>query len=172
MEDIVEAMQPDSIAAIVDQWKRERPELDATPMLVVGRLFRLADTLDQRLRPPFAAADLGSGDFDVIAALRRSGAPHSLSAGELSRTVLVTTGAISKRVDRLEARGLVSRSVAEADSRGRLITLTAEGVELADELIAVHLDNQRRLLAGLDGDEQSQLAGLLERLTSALAAGE
>ncbi|MGX1758610.1 MarR family winged helix-turn-helix transcriptional regulator [Streptomyces lydicus] len=86
--------------------------------------------------------------------------------------MLVTTGAITKRVDRLEARGLVSRSVAEADSRGRLITLTAEGVELADELIAVHLDNQRRLLAGIDGDEQSQLAGLLERLTSTLAAGE
>ncbi|MFD9407325.1 MarR family winged helix-turn-helix transcriptional regulator [Streptomyces sp. NPDC059989] len=165
-------MQPDSIAAIVEQWKRERPDLDATPMLVTGRLFRLTDALDQRLRPPFAAADLGSGDFDVLAALRRSGAPFALSAGELSRTVLVTTGAITKRVDRLEARGLVSRSVAETDSRGRLITLTTEGVELTDELIAVHLDNQRRLLAGLSGDEQTQLARLLERLASTLATGD
>lgn len=165
-------MQTDATAAIVDQWKRECPDLDATPMLVIGRLFRLTNTLDQRLRPPFAAAGLGNGDFDVLAALRRSGKPYALTAGELSRTVLVTTGAITKRIDRLEARGLVSRSVTETDSRGRLITLTGEGIELAGELIAAHLANQRLLLAGLSGEEQAQLAGLLERFTSTLAAGE
>lgn len=161
-------MQPDAVAAIVDQWKRERPDLDATPMLVIGRLFRLTDDLDQRLRPPFAAARLGNGDFDVLAALRRVGEPYALSAGELSRTVLVTTGAITKRVDRLEARGLVERTVAEADSRGRLISLTAEGVALADELIAAHLDNQRDLLAGLTEKEREQLADLLARLARTL----
>ncbi|MFB6836903.1 MarR family winged helix-turn-helix transcriptional regulator [Streptomyces sp. NPDC056361] len=165
-------MQSDAIAAIVDQWQRERPDLDTTPMLVVGRLFRLTHALDQRLRPPFAAADLGSGDFDLLAALRRAGEPYALSAGDLSRTVLVTTGAITKRVDRLEARGLVARTVAEADSRGRLITLTAEGVALTDELIAVHLDNQRRLLAGLGADDQAHLADLLERLALTLPAGD
>ncbi|WP_246645466.1 MarR family winged helix-turn-helix transcriptional regulator [Nonomuraea ceibae] len=161
-------MQPDAIAAMVEQWKRERPDLDTAPMLVIGRLFRLTDALDQRLRPPFAAAGLGNGDFDVLAALRRAGAPYTLSAGELSRTVLVTTGAITKRVDRLEARGLVSRSVAEGDSRGRLITLTAEGVALTGELMAAHLDNQRRLLAGLTPDERDRLAALLERLAATL----
>lgn len=165
-------MQTDAIAAIVEQWKRERPDLDAAPMLVVGRLFRLTDALDQQLRPPFQAAGLGSGDFDVLAALRRSGEPYALSAGELSRTVLVTSGAITKRVDRLEARGLVGRSVAETDSRGRLITLTAEGVALTDELIAVHLDNQRRLLSGLSADEQARLAHLLERFASTLTPGD
>ncbi|WP_055588845.1 MarR family winged helix-turn-helix transcriptional regulator [Streptacidiphilus griseoplanus] len=165
-------MQTDAITAIVDQWKRERPDLDPTPMLVVARLFRLTGTLDQQLRPPFQAAGLGSGDFDVLAALRRSGAPWTLSAGDLSRTVLVTTGAITKRVDRLEARGLVSRSVAESDSRGRLITLTAEGVELTDELIAVHLDNQRALLSGLTPEEQTHLAHLLERFASTLTTKE
>lgn len=164
----MEAMQPDAIAAMVEQWKRERPDLDTAPMLVVGRLFRLTDALDQRLRPPFAAAGLGNGDFDVLAALRRAGEPYTLSAGELSRTVLVTTGAITKRVDRLEARGLVSRSVAEGDSRGRLITLTAEGVALTGELMAAHLDNQRRLLAGLTPDERDRLAALLERLAATL----
>ncbi|WP_103962391.1 MarR family winged helix-turn-helix transcriptional regulator [Nonomuraea solani] len=163
-------MQTDAIATIVDQWKRERPDLDPAPMLVIARLFRLTDTLDQRLRPPFAAAGLGNGDFDVLAALRRAGRPYALSAGELSRTVLVTTGAITKRVDRLEARGLVRRSVDEADSRGRLITLTAEGADLTDELIAVHLDNQRRLLAGLGEEERAQLAGLLERLAATVSA--
>ncbi|MFF3429779.1 MarR family winged helix-turn-helix transcriptional regulator [Streptomyces sp. NPDC002602] len=165
-------MQTDATTAIVDQWKRERPDLDATPMLVIGRLFRLTDTLGRRLRPPFAAAGLGDGDFDVLAALRRSGKPYALSAGELSRTVLVTTGAITKRVDRLETRGLVNRSVTESDSRGRVIALTAEGVELTDQLIATHLANQHLLLAGLGGEEQTQLADLLERLTSTLAAGE
>ncbi|MER5567213.1 MarR family transcriptional regulator [Streptomyces goshikiensis] len=165
-------MQTDAITAIVDQWKRERPDLDATPMLVIGRLFRLTDALDQRLRPPFAAAGIGNGDFDVLAALRRSGKPYALSAGELSRTVLVTTGAITKRVDRLETSGLVSRSVTENDSRGRLIALTKEGLELTDQLIATHLANQRLLLAGLGSEEQTQLADLLERLTSTLAAGE
>ncbi|MBB4986419.1 MULTISPECIES: MarR family winged helix-turn-helix transcriptional regulator [Streptomyces] len=165
-------MESDAIAAIVDQWKRERPDLDATPMLVIGRLFRLTHALDQQLRPPFAAAGLGSGDFDLLAALRRAGEPYALSAGDLSRTALVTTGAITKRVDRLEARGLVARTVDEADSRGRLITLTAEGVALTDELIAVHLDNQRRLLAGLGTDEQAHLADLLERLALTLRASD
>lgn len=141
-------------------------------MLVIGRLFRLADALDQQLRQPFGAANLGNGDFDVLAALRRTGEPYALSAGELSRTVLVTTGAITKRVDRLEARGLVARTVAETDSRGRLITLTAEGIALTDELIAVHLDNQHRLLAGLGGDEQAHLADLLARLALTLTPGD
>ena len=161
-------MQPDATAAMGAQWNRERPDLDATPMLGVGRLFRLTDEADQRLRPLFAAADLGNGDFDVLAALRRSGAPYALSAGELSRTVLVTTGAITKRVDRLETRGLVSRTVAENDSRGRLVTLTPDGIALTDELIADHLDNQRRLLAGLTEQEREQLAALLQRLATTL----
>ncbi|MFF8266840.1 MarR family winged helix-turn-helix transcriptional regulator [Streptomyces sp. NPDC016562] len=167
-------MEPehDEIVAIAAQWERERPDLDATPMLVIGRLFRLTDTLDRRLRPPFAAAGLGNGDFDVLAALRRAGAPYTLSAGELSRTVLVTTGAVTKRVDRLRARGLVERAVADADSRGRLITLTPEGVALTDRLIAVHLDNQRRLLAGLGDDERTHLAHLLGQLAATLAEGD
>ncbi|MFE9102370.1 MarR family winged helix-turn-helix transcriptional regulator [Actinomadura geliboluensis] len=179
MEDIINGMQPDAAAgatdadataAMVAQWHRERPDLDATPMLVIGRLFRLTDAADQRLRPLFAAAGLGNGDFDVLAALRRSGPPYALSAGELSRAVLVTTGAITKRVDRLEARGLVSRTVAEHDSRGRLVTLTAEGVALTDELLAAHLDNQRRLLAGLTEPERERLAALLQRLAATLDA--
>ncbi|GAA3491459.1 MULTISPECIES: MarR family winged helix-turn-helix transcriptional regulator [Streptomyces] len=164
-------MPEDPITAIVEQWHRERPDLDVTPMLVTSRLFRLADDLDQRLRPPFAAAGLGNGDFDVLAALRRSGEPYALSAGDLSRTVLVTTGAITKRVDRLESRGLVVRTVSEADSRSRLITLTPEGVTLTDELIAAHLDNQRRLLAGLGARDRDHLAALLARLADSLSGG-
>jgi DNA-binding MarR family transcriptional regulator len=174
MEDTINGMHSDaarvtdSTDAIVAQWTRERPDLDTSPMLVIGRLFRLTDAVDQRLRPLFAAAGLGNGDFDVLAALRRSGAPYTLSAGELSRTVLVTTGAITKRVDRLEARGLVGRTVSEHDSRGRLVTLTTDGIALTDDLMAAHLDNQRRLLAGLGARERDHLAALLRRLASTL----
>jgi DNA-binding MarR family transcriptional regulator len=160
----MQGMEPDAVERMVEQWRRERPDLDPSPMLVAGRMFRLVAEWDRRLRGPFAAAGLGNGDFDVLAALRRAGAPYALSAGELSRTVLVTTGAITKRVDRLEAAGLVARSVAEEDSRGRRVALTEVGVRLADELIAVHLERQRELLAGLDEDERETLARLLAKL--------
>lgn len=166
----MQGMESDAVVEIVGQWRRERPDLDASPMLVVGRMYRLVGAWDRRLRGPFAAAGLGNGDFDVLAALRRSGEPYALSAGELSRTVLVTTGAITKRVDRLEAGGWVTRSVAEADSRGRRITLTEAGVRLTDELMEVHLANQRQLIEGLSGEERAQLAGLLAKLAAAAGA--
>lgn len=172
MEAILQGMEHDAVAAFAEQWRRERPDLDLSPMLVIGRLFRVTDALDRRLRPPFAAAGLGNGDFDVLAALRRNGAPYALTPGELSRTILVTTGAVTKRVDRLESRGLVTRSVAEADARGRLITLTPGGVALADELMAAHLDNQRRALEDLGEAEQAQLAALLQRLAVSLEDDE
>jgi DNA-binding MarR family transcriptional regulator len=157
---------PDAVADMVGQWQRERPDLDPSPMLVVGRMFRLVDEFDRRLRPPFAEAGLGNGDFDVLAALRRSGEPYALSAGELSRTVLVTTGAITKRVDRLEAKGLVARTVADEDARGRQIALTPKGIEMTDQLMGEHLANQRRLLEPLTGKEREVLAGLLAKLAS------
>ncbi|MFG3342274.1 MarR family winged helix-turn-helix transcriptional regulator [Glycomyces sp. NPDC048151] len=154
----------DAVAVMVEQWRRERPDLDASPMLVVGRMFRTVGAWDRALRGPFAEAGLGNGDFDVLAALRRSGDPYELSAGELSRTVLVTTGAITKRVDRLEAAGWVTRSVAEEDSRGRRIALTEAGRRLTDELMEAHLANQRELLRGLDDGERAALARLLAKL--------
>jgi DNA-binding MarR family transcriptional regulator len=154
----------DTVEEMVGQWRRERPDLDASPMLVVGRMFRLVGAWDRELRGPFAEAGLGNGDFDVLAALRRTGEPYELSAGELSRTVLVTTGAITKRVDRLEAAGWVTRSVAAEDSRGRKITLTNAGLRLTDELMKAHLANQRKLIEALDPDERTELERLLAKL--------
>lgn len=165
-------MRHDAVAGFAEQWKRERPDLDPSPMLVVGRLFRVTDALDRRLRPPFATAGLGNGDFDVLAALRRSGDPYALTPGELSRTILVTTGAVTKRVDRLEARGLVTRAVAETDARGRLITLTERGAALVDDLMTEHLANQHRLLRDLDETERARLAELLRRLAVSLEDAE
>jgi DNA-binding MarR family transcriptional regulator len=156
--------QPDAVDKIVAQWARERPELDTGPMGVVGRVHRLAELLDAGLRPVFAEVGLGNGDFDVLATLRRAGPPFRLSAGELSASTLVTSGAVSKRVDRLESKGLVTRSVSASDARGRDVQLTPEGRRLTDEIVVRHWDNEDRLLSALDRDEREQLAGLLRKL--------
>jgi DNA-binding MarR family transcriptional regulator len=159
----------DDVTGIVDQWARERPDLDASPILVVGRIARVNQKLDTALRPPFAAEGLGNGDFDVLAALRRTGAPYAVRPGELSRALLVTTGAITKRVDRLELQGFVSRTGGvEDDGRGKLIRLTPRGEALVDRLIAVHLANEDRLLGALSPSERRTLANLLAKLDASL----
>ncbi|AXK37121.1 MarR family transcriptional regulator [Streptomyces armeniacus] len=107
----------------------------------------------------------------MLAALRRAGTPYALTPGQLSRAMLVTTGAVTKRVDRLEGRGLVHRAVADGDARGRLITLTPDGVRLVDRLIEQHFANERALLAGLSERERAQLGGLLARLTVSVGEG-
>lgn len=163
------AGQPqDAVDRIVAQWAAERPELDTGAMAVIGRIHRVADLLDHALRPPFAAVGLGNGDFDVLATLRRSGAPYRLTPGELTATMMVTSGAVTKRVDRLEAAGLVTRSVAEHDARGRLIELTPAGVALVDRLVEQHWANEERLLAPLDVDERAALVSALRKLLLAL----
>ncbi len=160
--------QRDAVDRITDQWARERPELDTSPMGVVGRLHRLAALLDVELRTVFATAGLGNGEFDVLATLRRSGPPFRLTPAELCSSAMVTSGAVTKRVDRLEERGLVTRSVSESDRRGREVHLTARGRALVDDLVVEHWANEDRLLQPLDAAERDQLAGLLRRLLVAL----
>jgi DNA-binding MarR family transcriptional regulator len=164
----VSSDQPDHVGRILRQWGHERPDLDVSPLGVVGRLHRLADALNVELRALFAEAGLSDGDFDVLASLRRAGEPCALTPGELAATTMVTSGAVTKRVDRLEAQGYVTRTVSSDDGRSRTIALTAEGRRLIDELFPRHVDNERRLLAGLSDDEQSQLAALLEKWGRAL----
>jgi DNA-binding MarR family transcriptional regulator len=159
----------DAVAGIVEQWTRERPDLDPSPMLVAGRIQRVAHLLDAALRPPFEAELLGNGDFDVLAALRRVGEPFAMRPVELSRAMLVTTGAVTKRIDRLEAAGLVDRrSSVEQDARGKVIRLTPAGQKLVDRMIAVHLANEESLLAGLSASERKTLGNLLAKLSVSL----
>jgi DNA-binding MarR family transcriptional regulator len=160
--------EPDAVDRIVAQWADERPELDTGPMAVVGRLHRLADLLEGELRTVFAAVGLGNGDFDVLASLRRAGAPYRLTPGELSASTMVTSGAVTKRVDRLVEKGLVKRSVSAADGRGREIELTDRGRELTDAVVVDHWANEDRLLAALDPTEREQLVGLLRKLLLSL----
>ena len=155
--------RPDHVGRILEQWRRERPDLDPSPMGVVGRLHRLARALNAELRPIFAEAGLSDGDFDVLAAIRRSGAPYELTPSQLAATTMVTSGAVTKRVDRLEAAGYVTRTVCADDARSRRIALTSEGRALIDRLLPLHIENERRLLEGLTPAQQAQLAELLEQ---------
>lgn len=154
--------QPDHVSQIMAQWNRERPDVDVTPMGVIGRLHRLSERLHEELAPVFAEAGLSDGDFDVLATLRRSGPPYQLTPGEISESTMVTSGAVTKRVDRLLRAGLVDRTVCQHDARSRRVGLTDQGLELIDELLPLHVANEARLLAGLSDLERTRLAGLLE----------
>jgi DNA-binding MarR family transcriptional regulator len=145
------------------QWAVERPDLDVSPQGLIGRLHRLGIALDDELRPVFAAAGLSDGEFDLMAALRRSGAPYRLTPGQLAETTMITSGAVTKRVDRLERAGLVARSRHAEDARSRLVGLTPDGLALVDRLFEQHMANEHRLVAVLTPAERRQLAHLLEK---------
>ena len=162
---VVTASQTDdAVAEIVAQWRRIDAELDPSPMLIVGRLHRLSALTDALLRPPFAAAGLSNGDFDLLAALRRQPPPYELNPGQLAAAMMVTTGATTKRIDRLEAQGLVTRRVCDDDGRSRLIALTDPGRATVDRLIRTHLDNEADLVSELTSTSAPSFADLLARM--------
>ncbi len=151
----------DHVDRIQDEWRRERPDLDVSPLGVIGRLHRLADALRDDLVAVYRRHGLGEGEFDVLATVRRSGAPYELAAGELARRTMVTTGAVTKRIDRLEALGLVARRVSDQDGRGRVVQLTDAGHRVIDDAFTEHVANEHRLLAPLDEDQRASLENLL-----------
>ncbi len=153
--------EPDHVGAIMAQWHRERPDLDPSPMGIIGRLHRLADRLRDELVVVYAEYGLGEGEFDVLATLRRAGAPYELAPGALAASTMVSSGAVTKRVDRCLEQGWVTRRADPADARGRVIALTDVGRELIDRAFTAHLANEHRLV-GLLGDlERARLARLL-----------
>ncbi|MEW9552596.1 MarR family winged helix-turn-helix transcriptional regulator [Nonomuraea sp. NPDC050783] len=151
----------DHVARIQREWARERPDVDVSPQGVIGRLHRLAGHLTEQLCLVYRRFGLGEGDFDVLAALRRAGPPFERAPGELAAFTMVTTGAMSKRIDRLERDGLVTRRPSEHDGRGRVVALTPAGRELIDRAFTEHMRNERRLLDELSPEEAAQLERLL-----------
>lgn len=154
----------DNVDRVLKQWRAERPDMDPTPMGVVGRIQRASRLLDRELRAHFATYDLQLWEFDVLATLRRTGPPYRLTAGALVDASMVTSGAITNRIDRLLARGLVTRENDPDNRRSVLITLTDQGRELVDRIVVKHVDLESRLLAALSPAEQERLAGLLRNL--------
>lgn len=161
----------DHVDRIQEQWRRERPDLDPGPQGVIGRLHRLGDRLRDELVAVYREHGLGEGDFDVLASLRRTGEPFELPAGELARHTMVTTGAMTKRIDRLEAAGLVSRRPDASDGRGRRIALTPRGRELIDAAFTDHMRNEERLVALLPPEDRETLTRLLKHWLHALEEG-
>ncbi len=158
----------DHASTVHQQWLAERPDLDTTPVLVIGRIHRIAAALTPELTAVYAEFGLGEGEFDVLATLRRNGPPFALTPGELGDRTMVTSGAVSKRLDRLQARGLVERRASAADGRSRTVYLTAEGRDLIDRAMTAHAANEARLLSALPARDRDALARLLGRLAESL----
>ncbi|GGM58289.1 MarR family transcriptional regulator [Longimycelium tulufanense] len=154
----------DAISAVLEEWRRERPDLDPSPMAVIDRLGRLAVLVDRGLAEHFAGYDLSGWEFEVLASLRRSGEPFRLPVGRLQNTMMISSGTMTHRLDRLEQRGLVEREPDPHDRRGVLVRLTETGRDLVDAVLGTHVEREKQLLAGLDESDQRHLADLLQRL--------
>lgn len=148
-----------------EQWARERPDIDTGPMVLLGRLAEAAvATARDRLNPLFAEYGVQPGEFDVLATLRRSGAPYALTPTELYEAAMISSGSMTNRIDRLEKSALVERRPNPADRRGTLVALTPQGRDLIDRMIDRHVANQQAIVSGLNADEQAALSRLLARL--------
>jgi DNA-binding MarR family transcriptional regulator len=153
----------DAVDGYVSQWHLARPDVDVSPIAIIGRVSRLSRLIDRRLNENFARHGIEDWMYDVLATLRRSGPPFELSAGELVEQSMVTTGAITNRIDRLEVRGLVVRERGE-DRRKVIVRLTPEGVRLVDEVITGHLATERAMLDVLTARQRADLTGLLRTM--------
>lgn len=167
MPEAPESKARDLLDHILDQWREERPEIDAGGMALVPRLFRLSHLFDLEMTVVSRSLGLKAGWLDALSALRRIGAPYRLSAGELARWTLLSTGGLTNRLDRMEAAGVVRRVPNPDDRRGVLVELTQAGRELTDRAIDAHLDLYERMLSPLSQAEQAQFVELVRKLTRA-----
>lgn len=160
----------DLLARIADDWQRARPDLDPTPMLTVIAVQRVGALLERELEGFFARFGLTPSGFDVLATLRRSAPPEGLPLTKLGTLMAITPPAVTKRVDALEARGLVERAAHGTDRRALLVRLTGAGRDLVNEVLPQHVANEGRVLSGLNDAERAQLRGLLAQLAAHLEA--
>jgi DNA-binding MarR family transcriptional regulator len=154
----------DEIDRIIEQWNREFPDLDVSPTHTLQRITRLSLLQGVSFARVFAPYGISFGEYLVLAALRRAGPPYRMNPTRLFNSVILSSGAMTNRLDRLEEMGLVERQPDPNDRRGRLVALTDRGRELVDAAVIDHLENEQRLLGALDAAEREQLAGLLRKL--------
>lgn len=157
-------MQSDPVDKILAQWQRERPDLDVSPMGIIGRMGRLSKHLERAIQETFSEFGLTVGEFDVLAALRRSGQPYQLSPTELFNTLMVSSGTMTHRIDRLEQTKLVKRLPDLSDRRGTLIELTGKGFDVIEKAVEAHVINEHRILSVLEESERQALTQLLRKL--------
>lgn len=159
------ATDHDAVDRITQQWRTIRPDLDSSAIEIVGRLSRLSRLIDRELDANFAAHGIESWMYDVMATLYRTGPPHELTPGDLVRQSMVTTGAITNRIDRLVERGLVRRERSTVDRRSVVVGLTEAGRALVEQVAPGHLATEEAILAALTDKQRTQLVRLLRTLT-------
>ena len=162
----------DHVERILEQWERERPDLDVAPMGLIGRIKLLHSHLLREMGETFAAHGLNLASFDVLATLRRSGEPYELTPGELIASTMVTSGTMTNRIDQLVRAGFVERVSNADDGRSFLIALTDRGFDVIDAAVTDHVATQARLTSGLSESQFRRLNKLLEGFLSALETGE
>ncbi len=161
-------MDRDHVDAIIEQWGMQRPDVDVSAMAVIGRISRLERVIAPLLDAVYAMHGLESWEFDMLATLRRHGKPFQLTAGQLMSSMMITSGAVTNRIDRLEDRGLIRRERDPADGRIVLVTLTDVGLETIDRALPDHAANELALIGSLDHAQRETLVGLLRELHLAL----
>ena len=154
----------DHVDHILEQWAQQRPDLDVSPMGIIGRMSRLSRFLERSIAAVLTRYGLNEPQFAVLAALRRAGPPHTLSPTDLYNGLLVSSGAMTNRLERLAAAGLVERVPDPGDGRSLLVALTDKGQTVINEAVAAHTANEHRLLSSLTATERAQLADVLRRL--------
>jgi len=158
----------DQVDVIIEQWARERPDVDVSGMSAIGRLTRVREAIRRRLDEVFAEHGLESWEFDVLATLLRNGPPHRLTPGELLASMMITSGAMTNRLDRLERRGFIERRPDPDDGRRVLVTLTDAGMGVVDAALIDHAANERGILSCFDDQQEETFVELLRVLHHAL----
>ncbi|MGW4118369.1 MarR family winged helix-turn-helix transcriptional regulator [Nocardia sp. NPDC004711] len=159
---------PDAVDQITAAWRQQRPDVDTSPMEIFGRLARLGRIVDRELSDFFRTHGLERWEFDVLATLRRSGNESGLSAGALNKAAMITSGAITNRIDRLTAKGWVERVPDPKDRRAIQVHLTDSGRALIDRILPLHMENEQRLLADLSPADRETLIPLLRKFAESL----
>lgn len=160
--------QRDAVDAILQQWQRERPDLEVSAMGVIGRIKRCSALLQRELDLVFNQFGLSAWEFDVLATLRRSGAPYCLAPTALFSSLMITSGTMTRQLQQLQAAGWVSRLANPTDARSLLVQLTPQGLELIDRAVTAHVANEARILAPIAAAEQAALDARLSELLRVL----
>lgn len=158
----------DKVDKIIEQWNRERPELDVSAMALIGRFKRINQCLSVEMNKTFMAHGLNLATFDVLATLRRSGAPYALSPNDLIASTMVTSGTMTNRIDQLVKTGLVERIKNPNDKRSIVVSLTEKGFSVIDPTLDEHVLTQKKLMSGLSSDDSEKLNTLLAKLLNTI----
>ncbi|MGO1080555.1 MarR family winged helix-turn-helix transcriptional regulator [Inquilinus sp. CA228] len=168
MTDDTTGDRADHVDRLRRQWARELPDLDTEPMAILGRAYRLSNLVRPGIEATFAGFGLDRGEFDVIGTLRRSGPPHRLTPTELYTALMISSGGLTHRLDRLEKAGLIRREKSPHDGRSVLVALTEAGAARAEAAFRADMAHESLCLQALDTRERAALAALLRKLIAGI----